>query len=166
MTLKISSDNAVIRDQFREFLDKICPDAKLKVAADGSVSPEQANFCAKTDPPPSANCTCLCDLIKSGKTVKIEHTDKDLSSFGGNGGVTFADDVKGATNGTGSDAVVRIDTLQHAEIKNLPPKEDVLKKQLCEHAVPITKGTHKNIGGGGLAGAGAASVGSPEPGKK
>jgi hypothetical protein len=166
MTLKINSTSVVVRDQIREFLDKLCPSAKLKVANDGSVAPEQNTFCARTDPPLTGECKCICDAVQSPKNIYIQDTDTDLAAFGGDGGVTFPMDAKGASDGSGSDAIIRIDTLPHTEKKNQPEKHEVLQKQLCAHAVPITKGIHKKVGAEPAKEGGTAAIATPNPTKK
>ncbi len=147
MALKLKDPAGASRDAVRDMLKKICPEADVQVADDGTVSTKEADFCtgAREQPLPKS-CKCLCDAIRSGKTIGIVVKD-DLSATGGG----RTDDAKpdDTVNGKGSDETVnienknrwRLDKKDHGNFID-DPDWIILAHELCGHAVPGTNGTH------------------------
>jgi hypothetical protein len=135
------------RDAVRDMLKKICPEADIQVADNGTVSAKDANFCKREDPPLKGSCKCVCRAIASTRTITISVAD-DLSATGG-GRTTFPNDDN-FKNGTGSDADIQVENKdrwrldkkdQHGEWID-DPDWIILAHELCGHAVPVTAGTH------------------------
>ena len=148
MTLKLKDPPGAVRDAVRDMLKKICPEADIQVADDGTVSTKEADFCTKkTEIPLPKGCTCVCEAIRSAKTITIVVQD-DLSAHGGG----RTDDAKpnDTVNGTGSDETVNIENKNRWRLDKKDaggnfiddPDWIILAHELCGHAVPGSKGTH------------------------
>lgn len=126
---------------------KICPEADLQVAGDGTVTTNPPDFCTRErEPLLSHGCQCICDLIASGRTVTIR-VRRDLSANGG--GRTVPANWDDYSNGTGSDATVNIEN-QNRYCQRRRDTGDwmdvpdwvILAHELCGHALPVTRGNH------------------------
>jgi hypothetical protein len=146
--LKLKDPAGKNRDSILEMLKKICPEANLEVAGDGTVSTKDADFCTKKRETPLLNaCKCLCTAIGPGKTTTIVVRD-DLSAWGG--GRTDDASPDDTANGKGSDETVNIENQNRWRLDKKDkdgnwiddPDWIILAHELCGHAVPGAKGTH------------------------
>ena len=147
LPLKLKDPAGKNRDSVLDMLKKICPEANLQVADDGTVSTKDADFCTKQRETPLPNaCKCVCAAIGTGKTISIEVKDDVSAGKGGRTGVAKPND---AFNGTGSDVTIEIENKNRWRLDK-KDKDDwiddpdwiILAHELCGHAVPDSKGTH------------------------
>lgn len=148
MPLKLKDPPGNTRDSVLEMLKKICPEANLQVANDGSISTRERDFCAKQREVPIPNaCKCICAAIQSDRTITIVVRD-DLSAT--KGGRTDDANPDDTANGKGSDETVNIENKNRWRLDKKDkdgnwiddPDWIILAHELCGHAVPGTKGTH------------------------
>jgi hypothetical protein len=107
LTLKLKDPPGKVRDAVQDMLKKICPEADIQVADDGTVSTKEADFCTKQRELLLPNAwQCVCAAIGSAKTITILVQD-DLSATGG--GRTDDANSDDTANGKGSDETVNIE---------------------------------------------------------
>jgi hypothetical protein len=104
MPLKIGEPAGAKRESVLNMLRQICPEADLQVDEDGTVFTKEADFCTRSrETPLLFSCQCLCDLIRSDKTVIIVVEDDLRATGGGRTDDAVPDDT---VNGKGSDEIV------------------------------------------------------------
>lgn len=135
--IKLGDQDDATRNSILAMLEIICPEADLKVAADGTIEISNADACAEEFARTHCGCRCLCQLAKAARTVTIQvHAARAAA---GGGGLTMDANEEDTVNGRGSDETVYIDN------RNLyAPHPDwlILAHELCGHALPGMLGTH------------------------
>lgn len=152
MTLKIEEPAGAKRDSAFANLKKLCPVANLQIDANGIITTDEADFCTReADPPLPHACRCICDAIRSPKTISIVVID-DLTAK--DGGASAALEIDKAfpkpngSNGDGTDVAVFIENQDRWQVKDKDgnwiddPDWIILGHELCGHAVPYAYGKH------------------------
>jgi hypothetical protein len=148
LPIKLKDPAGKNRDSVLDMLKKVCPEANLQAAADGTISTKAKDFCTQNREIPLSNsCKCICAAVGSTKTITIVIKD-DLSAWAG--GRTDVDNPDDAVNGKGSEVTVNIENKSRWRLDKKyrdgnwieDPDWIILVHELCGHAIPDTKGNH------------------------